>query len=345
MRFDKIPTPTKLSRKPLAVLAAGTIAFGAAAGIELVHSLNDDAHSLIKGIGHLITAGKPTENVAAELQTAIDSVDVPTAQSVLEAQVSSTAEVDTFTSVWGVTIPLTGHNGSVSQTGSVEIMAPNTAITSRKVYELPDSTGAEPEFGVVLTVNTDSLYPAIQDPTVQSAPSGSGFLSLVGDVFTDNSPDSKDTGVATNVDNSYMEVDCTQAIAPLVQVGFQRAFYTDARQGEPDIAALTPTDQKLVTKYYEDIADESVPVKVDLVNSTGQPVPTTYKLNDASYLMTQKKIAKELGVSQSNATFNFKSPCLSTPTAVRQQIELAQSYDDHSSEPAAATANSGTDNG
>jgi hypothetical protein len=343
MRFDKIPTPAKLSRKPVAILAAGSIAFGAAAGIELVHSLNDDAHSIVNGIGHLITAGKPTENVAAELQTAIDSVDVPTAQSVLEAKVSSTAEVDTFTSVWGVTIPLTGYNGSVSQSGYVEIMAPDNAITSRKVYELPGSTTADPEFGVVLTVNTDSLYPAIQDPTVQSTPGGSGFLSLAAELFTDNSPDSKDTGVATNVDNSYMEVDCAQAIAPLVQTGFQRAFYTDARQGELDINALTPTDQRLVTKYYRGIADESVPVKVDLVNSTGQPVPTTYKLNDGSYLMTKKKIAKELGVSQSNDTFNFKSPCLSTPTAVRQQIELDQSYDSHSSEP--ADADNGTDNG
>lgn len=345
MRFDKIPTPTKLSRKPLAILAVGTIAFGTAAGIELVHSLNDDAHSLLRGIGHLITAGKPTENVAAEAQTAIDAVQVPTAQSVLQAQVSSTAEVDTFTSLWGVQIPWTGHNGSVSQTGSVEIMAPDTAITSRRIYKLPGSTSSDPKFEAVLTVNTDSLYPAIQDPTVQSATNGDDFLSRVGDVFTNNSPDAKDTGVATNVDNSLMEVDCAQAIAPLVQTGFQRDFYADAAQGNPAIAGLSPADRKLVSTYYREIVHKTMPVKVELVNNTGQPVPVTYTLNDASYRMSKKAIAHDLGVDPSNATVDFSSPCLSTPTAVQNQIALQQSYVNHAGEPAAVTANNGADNG
>jgi len=343
MRFNEHQGNVRMPSRALAVVTAGGLALGVGLGVayEFVHEFNETVNSVIG----FAESGKPKANVGADVQTAAESVQVPTAMPILEAYVSSGATVNTFTSVWGIQLPWFGHNGSVSQSGYVGIMAPEDALTKRQVYELADSTTADPKFGVTLTVDVDTLYPQISDPTIDGASDGADFFSRVGNDFTNNDPSAKDTAVAINVDNSYMEVNCAQTIAPRIQTGIQQAFYEDA-QSEPDIAPLDPTDRSLVTKYYSELADQSIPVQVELVNNKGQDVPTTFTLNDASYLMSKQKIAHDLGVSLSNSTFKFSSLCLSTPKAVQDQIMLANSYAAHSGESAtAALADNVTDNG
>jgi hypothetical protein len=154
---------------------------------------------------------------------------------------------------------------------------------------------------------------------------------------TGNSTDSKYTGVAANFGSNRAEVYCAQAMAPLIRADFQKYFYLAAEMGRPSDAVLKGPTGKIIAKYFDDIANKSVPVIVNLVDAKDQPVnPDTYKLNDAGYLMTQQALAKNLGASSDKTTSSFSSQCLSEPKAVQQQVAIQEGYVSHAGRAAAS---------
>ncbi|HVA11311.1 MAG TPA: hypothetical protein VNG32_04065, partial [Candidatus Dormibacteraeota bacterium] len=326
--------------------------FAAGGGYEAIHEIFSGVGSIFKGVenvvGGIISAGTPRQVAMGDAQTALTSVTIPTDRPVVEATVTSTATVGTYDYIPLVNkIPIAGgflgsaiqetthKHTTVTQPKVVQIMAPENAITQRTVSELPNAANGDPRFAVTLTVNADSLYPRVGDPPKGSqlgAGSDDGVLPSLQTVVSGYSTDSKYTAAAANFGSNRAEVYCAQAIAPLIRADFQKYFYLGAELGRPSDAELKGTDGKLIAQYYNDIANKSVPVTVNLVNAKRQPVnPGTYTLNDAGYLMSNQALAKQLGAdSNQKTTSSFSSECLSDPTAVEQQVAIQEGYMVHS---------------
>jgi hypothetical protein len=334
-----------IRKLPAACLAAGTIAVGVVAA-EAAHQILDAIHAF-DSTGHaIIRTLTPRQEVMGELQTAIDSVYVPKARPVLSATVHGHVSVDSYTTVLGVKVPFTDEGVGVTETGTVDIMAPENAIISRKIVELNGSNSIDPKVGVSLTVNADSLYPAIGDPGIPIDPNGNVSITS-GDSFFPNlkhvaigkSPDAKYTAVLSNVDYNYMETECAQAIAPMVQAGIQQHFVLDAQETQLPAALIGKPRNQEVAAYVKEIASGTIPVSVNLVNASGQAItPSSFRLNDSSYVMPKKEIYRELGVDPNKSNLNFSSPCLSKPKAVQEQISLAQGYESQATAVASAIA-------
>lgn len=343
-----------------AMLGAAALALGlvGAAEFEVYEGLgifNGEAGTIVHGISHFLESSEPHEYSFGEVQTALSFVKHPQTSQVIEGGAKGQGTLGTFDSVplFGFKAPGTTRKASVTRVGTVEIMAPPYAITNVTAEELPNSTSSNPKYGAVVTVNADSLYPVIYDPitpihkgNVAGSNSNGAPLRVKYLLFND-STDGKYTSVDTVVTDENLKVKCAQAMASLVPAGIQQGFYETAQASEKH---ALPLEEKLdhgqdIAQATKDIASEKIPVQVNLVNAEGQPLnPTTFLLNDANYIMSNKAIALALGASASNTSFNFSGGCNSPTNVVNQMIAMQTSYLAHAGDSPDVSADNVTGN-
>lgn len=339
MSFEQGPShAARLLKAPLPYLAVGAFGIGVVGVVtdRVISAFESGVSGVSNAIGHDISKLQPGQAAQFEALEALDTVQLPSFTPVITGNVMGSGSLDTFKTfpVFGGKVPGTTDGVNLTQTGTAAIMAPQNAVVSRKLYELPGSTTADPKFAATLEVNVDTLYPQMLDSATPVDKHGNlevnnhdGALPKVKYLFFGGAPDGKYTALLTNVENDYLKVNCAQAMAPLVQAGFQHQFSLDAQR-----ATLTPSqsvkaDAPEVAQYLQQIGNGSLPVTVKLVNSEGQPVdPQNFKLKDAADLMSKKAIAKALNVSTDELDFNFSSQCASEPKAVEQQVAIQQGY-------------------
>jgi hypothetical protein len=351
MSFDQYPDPFKVKtpNRTLAVFGAGVLALGASigAGYAVVSSIHNDVGKLIDGVGHIFDSAAPREYTFGEVQTALSHVRWPGSSQVIEGDAKGKGTVGSYTNVAIIgDFPGTTKTASVTRTGTVEIMARPNAITKVKAYELAGSTSNDPKYGGIVTVNADALYPAIYDPTTPinkgnvATQNNDGVVSSGKAFVFGGGTDGKYTSVATVVTDESMEVKCTQALVPLVPAGIQENYYALAQSSEEEVLPIVSklTHGQQVSWAFQDIANKVIPIQVNLVDSKEQPVNSvTYKLKDASYVMSKQAIASALGADTSSTLpFNFSYQCDSTPQAVIDQSTLQANYLAHSGESASA---------
>jgi hypothetical protein len=350
MSFEQGPSHlARLLKAPLPYVAVGAIAVVAVG--EGVHVAADAIFSEINGvthdIGHGLSKLQPGQAAQFEAQEALDSVSLASFSPVVTGNVMGSGSLDTFKTfpIFGGKVPGTTDGVNLTQTGIAAIMAPQNAIVSRKLYELPGSTTADPKFAATLEVNADTLYPQMLDSATPVDKNNNlevnnhdGALPKVKYLFFGGAPDGKYTAFLTNIENDYLKVDCAQAMMPLVPAGFQHNFYMDAKQTQLTPSQSVKKNAPEVAQYLQQIGNGSLPVTVKLVNSEGQPVdPQSFKLKDAADLMSKEAIAKVLDVSKDELDFNFSSQCESKPKAVEQQVAIQEGYAAHTGETAAVT--------
>ena len=351
MSFNEHSGGIRMPNRALAVFGAGALALGAGlgAGYALVNSLSNDVNKIVDGVGHIFDSAAPREYTFGDVQTALSHVRWPGSSQVIEGDAKGKGTVGSYTStpVFGGDFPGTTKTASVTRTGTVEIMARPDAITKVTAYTLANSTSSDPKYGGIVTVNADALYPAIYDPTTPikkgnvATQNNDGVVSSGKAFVFGGGTDGKYTSVATVVTDESMEVKCTQALVPLVPAGIQQNYYALAQSSEKEVLPIVSklTHGQQVSWAFQDIANKVIPIQVNLVDSKDQPINSvTYKLNDASYVMSKQAIASALGADAGNTSFDFSYQCDSTPGAVVDQTTLQANYLAHSGEPATATA-------
>ena len=352
MRFNQAPDSgnVRMHNRTLAIFGAGALALGAGlgAGYALVNTLSNDVNKIVDGVGHFFDSAAPREYALGEVQTALSHVRWPGSSQVIEGDAKGKGTVGSYTSVAIIGgVPGTTKTASVTRTGTVEIMARPDAITKAIAYTLANSTRSDPKYGGILTVNADALYPAIYDPTTPinksnvATQNNDGVVSSGKAFVFGGGTDGKYTSVATVFTDESMEVECAQALAPLVPAGIQQNYYALAQSSEKEVLPIVEklTNGQKVSWAFQDIANKVIPIQVNLVDSKGQPVNSvTYRLNDANYVMSKQAIATALGADVGNTSFHFSSQCDSEPSAVTDQTTLQANYLAHSGTTSAATA-------